>query len=76
MQVVVYSSLCERNINGSLVDSVMFTTATEGEWTKLLADTERQSWFIAAIVLVLTRDSLTDLAIMQYTYLLILELMD
>ena len=36
VQVVVYSSLCERNINGSLVDSVMFITATEGEWAKLL----------------------------------------
>ena len=30
-QVVLYSTHCERNINGSLVDSITFITATEGE---------------------------------------------
>ena len=36
VQVVFYSTHCERNISGSLVDSIMFITATEGEWTMSL----------------------------------------
>ena len=31
VQVVLYSTYCQRDVEGSLVDSVNFTTATEGE---------------------------------------------